>query len=527
MAVTLSDEQYKRRVVGCWLGKSIGGTLGMPYEGVRQTLSLTYYDPVPTQMLPNDDVDAQVIYAVLLDRMDQPRVDRHVLSAAWQHIGMSADEYGICKRNLRLGLLPPVTGSYDNPFTRGMGAAIRTEIWACLAPGQPELAAAYAYEDACMDHDGEGIHAAVFIAAMQSMAFVERDTDVILDRAMQFIPHESELHAALTDTRRWWAQTGDWAAVQQRLADRYLTDNFTDVVINVSYIVLGWLAGRGDFGRAICAAVNAGQDTDCTGATLGALLGILDPDGMDERWLAPIGRELVLSDSVHDITHPPTIDVFVDLLMDLRNRLAGARPQVEEVDQETDHLAIVAEIGFGSGNCLPEIDVAPSPPAAMQPTTFPGHFVTLPVECCMGELVWVRYRVHLAQTQSVGLLFNTPAPMRLWVDRRGVLSRDGGAFVPAMHRAPRNQFATMTLSAGEHELLAVMRKPQSGALIWCVGLCDRKPRPVDSDWLIEAFPRVGHSVHGEQAALPRRATNGALRRAAVVDLAQDGAYLRS
>ncbi len=476
-------------------------------------------------MVANDDMDAQVIYAVLLDRMQPPRVDRHILSAAWQHIGMSADEYGICKRNLALGLTPPVTGSYDNPFSRGMGAAIRTEIWACLAPGRPDLAAAYTYEDACMDHAGDGIYAAVFIAALQSMAFVEQDTEVILDRAMQFIPADSELRAALTDVRRWWAASRDWTAVQHRLADRYLTDNFTDVVINLSYIVLGWLAGQGDFGRSICAAVNAGQDTDCTGATLGALLGIMNPDSIDQRWRAPIGRELVLSDSVRGISHPPTIDQFVDLLIDLRNRLAGAWPQVEERLQDVDHLAIPAEIGFEGGTSLPSIDSAPLLPLSMRRTAFPGHFVTLPAECCKGELVWVRYRVNLSHEQEVGLLFNTPAPMRLWVDGRGTLSRDGGPFVPAMHRAPRHQFTRISLSAGAHELVAVMRRPAAGDLIWCVGLCDLKPHPVENDWLIDPFPRVG------QQARPGRAwatsNDGAYRQPVNGELERDEACLRA
>src|SRR5690606_6572634 len=115
-----------------------------------------------------------------------------VLAQAWQHIGMSPDEYGICKRNMKFGLVPPATGSYDNPFARGMGAAIRTELWACLAPGDPDLAAAYAYEDACMDHAGEGIHGAVFLAALQSLAFIKHDREALLDHALTYLPTDSE-----------------------------------------------------------------------------------------------------------------------------------------------------------------------------------------------------------------------------------------------------------------------------------------------------------------------------------------------
>ena len=44
---------------------------------------------------------------------------------------------------------------------------------------------------------------------------------------------------------------------------------------NVAFTMIGWLYGDGDFGKSICTAVNCGDDTDCTGATLGAILGII------------------------------------------------------------------------------------------------------------------------------------------------------------------------------------------------------------------------------------------------------------
>lgn len=62
-----------------------------------------------------------------------------------------------------------------------MGAAIRSELWACLAPGDPALAAAYAREDACLDHAEEGLWAEVWLAALQSAAFVESDLQKVID----------------------------------------------------------------------------------------------------------------------------------------------------------------------------------------------------------------------------------------------------------------------------------------------------------------------------------------------------------
>ena len=105
------------KVIGCWLGKAVGGT---PFEGHDGPLDLTYYLPVPTGMLPNDDLDLQVVWACALDAMERPRVDRELLALAWQdHVEFPWDEYGVAKRNLALGLRPPFTGSYDNWFAHG------------------------------------------------------------------------------------------------------------------------------------------------------------------------------------------------------------------------------------------------------------------------------------------------------------------------------------------------------------------------------------------------------------------------
>ena len=96
------------------------------------------------------------------------------------------------------------SGSYDNWFVDGMGCAIRSEIWACLAPGDPERAAKFAYEDACVDHAGDGMWAEVFLAAMESAAFVESDVRKIIEIGKAQIPAESKLRIGIEDAIRWF-----------------------------------------------------------------------------------------------------------------------------------------------------------------------------------------------------------------------------------------------------------------------------------------------------------------------------------
>lgn len=316
-AIEIDVNAYREKVLGCWLGKAVGGTLGGPYEGQDGPLALTCYDPVPDRMLPNDDLDLQVVWLETIRRHGLP-VDRRTLADAWlAHVHLWPDEYGVACRNLAQGLYPPISGWYDNGFTAGMGAAIRTEIWACLAPGDPKLAATLASEDACVDHAGEGVYAARYLAALESAAFVSNGRERLLDIAADTIPSDCRVARAIADTRQWWAGSGDWQDVRHRILAEHGRQNFTDVAQNLSFIVLGWLAGAGDFDAALCTAVNCGKDTDCTGATLGALLGILSPGAIGQKWLKPIGRNLVLSPGMVG-THPPAmLDALTDQVSEL------------------------------------------------------------------------------------------------------------------------------------------------------------------------------------------------------------------
>lgn len=52
--------EYRDRVSGCWPGKNIGGTLGMPMEWERKKNNVTYYThDITGEPLPNDDLDIQ------------------------------------------------------------------------------------------------------------------------------------------------------------------------------------------------------------------------------------------------------------------------------------------------------------------------------------------------------------------------------------------------------------------------------------------------------------------------------------
>jgi len=217
-----------------------------------------------------------------------------------------------------------------------MGAAIRTEIWAALAPGDPGLAVTLAREDSCADHYDDGVEASAFLAALESMAFIEDDRDRLIEAGMSFLKPQGRLYTMFTDVMAWWKETGNVKEVRERILMKYYRQNWTDVGINLSFILLAWYAGEGDFSKSICIAAGLGHDTDCTAATLGAILGILNPGGFEERWTKPLGDDLILSSGIANMHEVSTISKLckqiAELCVDTLDyygspvRLAGAAP---------------------------------------------------------------------------------------------------------------------------------------------------------------------------------------------------------
>ncbi|MDZ4199184.1 MAG: ADP-ribosylglycohydrolase family protein [Kiritimatiellia bacterium] len=469
---------FRDRVMGCWLGKAIGGTLGMPTEGQDGPFNFTFYDPVPTEMVANDDLDLQILWACLLAKQKDPIVSRTLFAKAWkENIGFPWDEYGVCIRNLREGIEPPLSGSFDNWFTQGMGAVIRSEIWACLAPGQPALAAAYAFEDACLDHAGEGLWAEVFLAALQSAAFVESDLSVILQTGFDSIPPDAEIRKALEDTRRWWNQLRDWKAVRLKILEAYGHENFTNVTENVCFMLLALLDGDGDFSRSICTATNCGKDTDCTAASVGALLGILNPAGIDERWLKPIGRSLVLSPPIVGIQPPATLDGFTDLVLDLHARMDGRPPAPAPEVHLPERSPLAARIGFGDvpwfgQGWQPHVPMRLNLPE-LRPFPLAGTMGSFPREKFENRALFLEIPFELQHPAQARVFFNTHANCRVFLDGTFVFGREGGRMAPSAHRVPLHQYTDTALTAGRHTLVAVLERPTKAAVAdWVVGVAD-------------------------------------------------------
>ena len=294
----ISWKEYCDKVYAAWIGKNIGGTFGAPYEGKREYFNVTDFETDAGAPLPNDDLDLQLIWLHAIERLGPRNVNAQTLGEMWiSFMPAHWHEYGICKSNLRMGLPAPVSGDYKNNWKNSNGAWIRTEVWACLAPAAPEVAAKYAIYDASVDHGtGEGTAAAAFVAAMESAAFLEKDLRKLINIGLAAIPENGRM----ADSIRHLLECYDSGMTAREARDSILARNadigtgWFEAPSNVAYAVLGLLYGEGDFKKSMIAAVNCGDDTDCTGATVGAILGIMGGSSvLPEDWRAHIGDNII------------------------------------------------------------------------------------------------------------------------------------------------------------------------------------------------------------------------------------------
>ena len=63
----LRFDAYKDKVNACWVGKNIGGTMGTPYEGKRELLDIQGFVTKAGEVLPNDDLDLQMVWLYALE----------------------------------------------------------------------------------------------------------------------------------------------------------------------------------------------------------------------------------------------------------------------------------------------------------------------------------------------------------------------------------------------------------------------------------------------------------------------------
>ena len=336
MKVELSDDELYDKIHGGWLGRCAGCLLGKPVEGLRKeqiekwlnianTYPLEDYFP-PIRSLSEDAPKWLVERLSSIERSTK-KTGRGVLLG--QIDGMARDDdtdytimglhiletYGlkfttmnvgeswlyllpywrvytaerVAYRNLVNGLLPPESATFMNPYREWIGAQIRADMWGYVTPGRPDLAAEFAFRDASLSHVKNGIYGEMFVSAMISAAFTTDDINEIVDAGLSAIPKNCRLTEAVRDTLNWSREYNRWEDTWVKVMDRYGQYHPVHTINNAAIVLMGLIYGGGNYGKSISISVMGGLDTDCNGATVGSILGvILGAKALPDKWIAPL-----------------------------------------------------------------------------------------------------------------------------------------------------------------------------------------------------------------------------------------------
>ncbi len=158
----------------------------------------------------------------------------------------------------------------DNEFNDWIGAQIRADLFGWVCPGNPSLAADLARRDAELSHRAEGVYGAMAVAAIGAAIPSADDLYDAVDAGLATIPSTSDCAEAM----RFAIDQARSGVGPSAIHERYGALSPVHTVNNLAIVVWGLLNGADDFAVAIGDTVAAGWDTDCNGATVGALWGL-------------------------------------------------------------------------------------------------------------------------------------------------------------------------------------------------------------------------------------------------------------
>ena len=349
-------QDYTERVYAGVLGKLIGVYLGRPFEGwtydhiMEHLGEINYYVheklDVPL-IVTDDDISGTFTFLrALPDYGNTKELTPAQIGQTWLNYlieertilwwgGMGNSTEHTAYLRLKHGIEAPMSGSIEmngKVVAEQIGSQIFIDGWAMVAPGDPELAADLARRAGSVSHDGEAIYGAQVLAAMEAHAFVESDTNKLLDTAVTFIPKDSVIHRLIGDVREWHAKEPDWRKTREQIQAHYGYDKYggnCHMVPNHALIIHSLLHGDDDFQKTLMIVNTCGWDTDCNSGNVGCLMGIKNGMagivGTGPDWLGPMADRMYLptADGGRAITDAATETINV---VNVGRALAGEAP---------------------------------------------------------------------------------------------------------------------------------------------------------------------------------------------------------
>ncbi len=232
----------------------------------------------------DDDVTYVMLNLLLLEKYGKGYTVSDV-GQLWQDIlpvACTAEDEAL--RQLRAGTRAEYAANF-NGYIEWIGAAIRADAFGYACAGDPVAAAKLAYPDAYLSHRKNGIYGEMFCAAAIAAAFTAKTPLDAVRQGMKQIPAESELYQALEWAFSVQSQVTCYARARMLIDEKFAGMHPIHTINNMVAIVFALMLGGNDFEKCISQCIAIGLDNDCTGATVGSIVGAcLGIDAIPTHW---------------------------------------------------------------------------------------------------------------------------------------------------------------------------------------------------------------------------------------------------
>ncbi len=305
----------RNRIAGAFLGRGAGCTLGVPVENASILGMLAWAMETDTAFPPvdywnavwdpdhchyginyrreyakdgihelpgDDDMTYTILNLLLLEKYGKDYTVEDVGELWVDVLPVACTAEDCALQELRKGT-PAKEAACNNGYVEWIGAAIRADPFGYACAGDPVAAAKLCYNDAFLTHRQNGIYGEMFCAAAIAAAFTAETPLDAVREGMKQIPEESELYKALC-----WAmeqEPTNYIRARVLIDDKFPGMHCVHTINNMCAIVLALKLGGTDFTKCLSNCIAMGLDNDCTGATLGSIVGAcVGLDNIPKHW---------------------------------------------------------------------------------------------------------------------------------------------------------------------------------------------------------------------------------------------------
>ena len=306
----ISAEEFRDRMMGAWLGQSVGVAYGWPTEFTHGgTIIPPEKMPVWKPGLVNNTFKQDDLYVEMtfIDTLLKRGLDVTTREAG---IDFANSAYRLwcansnARNNLRNGIAAPASSHPKyHRTTDDIDYQIEADFSGILAPGLPQAAVDFGETFGRIMNYGDGLYAGQFVGALYSEAYFEKDRVRLVEKALKAIPPKSKYAGMVRDMLAWHAANPScWQTAWTNAVEKYFRTKENlgrvsyatiNVKVNGAMVLLGLLYGEGDMDRTMYIATAGGFDSDCNPSSACGVLGtMVGFKKLEAKYFAKLDRKM-------------------------------------------------------------------------------------------------------------------------------------------------------------------------------------------------------------------------------------------